>query len=89
MAQIGGGLIASIGALGGLLYKGIGARIRKVEGVAATKADLEEFNRQREHIIELFRENKEIRKDMNGGFSAIREEMHTIHLDLIDRLGKL
>lgn len=86
---VGGVCAAAIGTLGGIVLKGVNARIKKVEDVIPLKADDAELQRQRGHIVDLFEENKEIRKDMNGGFSALRDEMHTIHLDLIDRLGQL
>ena len=87
--QVGGGAIAIIGGLVGVVYRGQQARFSKLETAIALKADDEELTRQRDNIVDLFKEHARIREDMNGGFSAIREEMHAIHLDIVDRIGKL
>jgi hypothetical protein len=87
--QVGSGAVVVIGGLIGTLYRSQQARFSKLEAAVALKADDAELIRQRNNIVELFREHAKIREDMNGGFGALREEMHTIHLDIVDRIGKL
>jgi uncharacterized membrane-anchored protein YhcB (DUF1043 family) len=71
--------LAALGTTTTWLYKGTHARIKRGE---------EELNRQRDHVVALFQEVAEVRKDMNGGFEAIRKDMHAAHVDLIERLPR-
>lgn len=87
-SKIGSGSIAAMGALVAVIYRGTHARIKKVELAVDTKADNTELERQRDHVIKLFEENTKIRANMTEGFAAVSKEMHTMHLDIIDRLER-
>ena len=88
-SKVGGTCVAAMGALVGVVYKGTHARIKRVEVAVALKADEAELLRQREHVVELFKENTKIREDMTNGFAAESKEMHTMHLDIINRLERI
>lgn len=72
---------ALVGGLGGLLYKGTHARIRRVEEKVETKADAEELNRQRGHVAELFDRVSEVRETM-----ATRTDIKDLRDLIIERL---
>lgn len=86
-SKVGSGCIAAMGMLVGVIYKGTHARIKKVELKIDTKADTAELDRQRDHVIKLFEENAKIRAEMTAGFTTVTENMHKMHVDIIDRLN--
>jgi ribosomal protein L17 len=79
MKYIAGTAIAALGTAIGWVRHDTNARIERGE---------EEVNRQRDHVVKLFQEIADVRKDMNGGFTAIRKDMHDAHLAIMDRLPR-
>jgi hypothetical protein len=79
MKYIAGTALAALGTAIGWVRHDTNARIERGE---------EEVNRQRDHVVKLFQEITDVRKDMNGGFEAIRKDMHAAHVDLIERLPR-
>src|SRR5260221_14094878 len=88
-SKVGGTCIAAMGALVGVIYKGTHARIKKVEIAVDIKADAAELERQRDHVVKLFEENAKIRGEMTAGFATVSQNMHQMHLDIIDRLEQV
>jgi flavoprotein len=88
MKYLAGTAIAALGTAVGWVRRDTNARIKRVEEEVKTKASEAEVSRQRDHVVELFREVAAVRKDMNGGFEAIRKDMHAAHVDLIGRLPR-
>lgn len=85
--KVGGSCLAAMGALVTTIYTGTQRRIKKVEVAVETKADKEELERQRNHVVDLFKENTKIREEMTAGFAALSKDMHEMHLDIIDRIN--
>lgn len=89
----GGLTTAVVGSLGGIIVRSINGRIKAVEDNVGTKADKEVVStsvaNMRDDIGLLWQENKELRKDFNGGLEAIRKEMNAAHLDIVERIGKM
>lgn len=63
-------------------------RMAKLEEKIGQKADKDELDRQRDHIGELFRENADLRKDMNGGLHRITELIHSGQVQILTELAK-
>lgn len=87
-------LWASIVGLVGLIYMTDKARMRdqekRIESIERellsrpTDADVE---KQREHIVELYRQHTSIRSEMASGFSSINASIHKMHIDLIEKIN--
>jgi hypothetical protein len=88
MKYIAGTALAALGTAVGWVRRDTNARIKRVEDDVKTKASEVELTRQREHVVALFQEVAKVREDMNGGFTAIRRDMHLAHVELIDRLPR-
>lgn len=86
--QVGSACAAAMGLMVGVIYKGTLRRFKKVEIDVASKADATELNRQRGHIEELYRDQKVLGTTMGNGFIKIGEDMHAMHLDIIDRIER-
>jgi hypothetical protein len=79
---IGIGGTALTGAVG-FLYKGTHARIKRVEDKVETKVEQTEFDRQRDHIGDLFEKVGDVRANM-----ATRSELAEIRDLIIERLPR-
>jgi len=79
---IGVGGTALTGAAG-LLYRGTHARIKKVEDAVGQKAEQTEFDRQRNHLGELFTTVSDVRERM-----ATREELAEIRELIVTALAR-
>jgi len=79
---LGLGGTALTGAVG-FLYKGTHARIKRVEDKVETKVEQTEFDRQRDHIGDLFEKVGDVRANM-----ATRSELAEIRDLIIERLPR-
>lgn len=63
-------------------------RIDNLEKTINEKADKEDLDRQRDHVVSLFKEQADLRRDMNGGFSRVTELLHNGQVQILTELGK-
>ena len=77
-----------VGALLVVVWGDAKRRFTKLETAIEEKADKEELDRQRDNIAHLFKENADMRKDMNGGFQRITDLIHSGQIQIMSELAK-
>lgn len=63
-------------------------RMDNIEADMEEKADKTEMDRQRDNVAELFRNQAQLRSEMAQGFSEVGKAIHTMHVDLLDKINK-
>ena len=69
-------------------WKNLNGRMRALALKVDAKADEAELIRQRDHVVELFEEQKSIRREMNEGFRGMQDTIHDLHVDLLEKFSE-
>lgn len=73
--------------LAGLVWGDMKRRVNNVEKELKSKAEKLELDRNRDHVANLFTEQIKIRKEMNEGFSQVKDMMHEYHTEILRELS--